>query len=80
MELQRRIAHKKNKEWIGKTMEGIVTSKDKGLYALRSYWNAPDDLDGRITFTSKKDHQPGDIVKIKITDSLIYDLVGEEIA
>lgn len=80
MELQRRIAHKKNKEWIGKTMEGIVTSKDKGLYALRSYWNAPDDLDGRITFISKKDHQPGDIVKIKITDSLIYDLVGEEIA
>lgn len=80
MELQRRIAHKKNKEWIGKMMEGIVTSKDKGLYALRSYWNAPDDLDGRITFTSKKDHQPGDIVKIKITDSLIYDLVGEEIA
>lgn len=80
MELQRRIAHKKNKEWIGKTMEGIVTSKDKGLYALRSYWNAPDDLDGRITFTSQKDHQPGDIVKIKITDSLIYDLVGEEIA
>ena len=31
-------------------MEGIVVGKDHDYFCLRSYWNAPDDVDGKIYF------------------------------
>ena len=61
-------------------MEGIVTGYDpsKKTYTLRSYWNAPDDIDGNIYFSSNDPLKVGDIVKVKITSSFIYDLMGEK--
>ena len=79
MDTQKKISYKKNKEHIDEVMEGIVVeahSKDK-LYLLRSYWNAPDDIDGKISFTSEKPLKCGQIVKVKITSAFIYDLYGE---
>ncbi|MCR4562172.1 MAG: 30S ribosomal protein S12 methylthiotransferase RimO [Bacilli bacterium] len=79
MELQRHISYHQNKTRIGLEMEGLVTGYDKtrDLYTLRSYWNAPDDIDGNIYFKSKRTLYLGDVVKVKITDAYIYDLLGE---
>lgn len=62
-------------------MTGFVTNHDSSsnLYYLRSYWNAPDDIDGNITFKANKPHKIGDIAKVKITSAFVYDLYGEEI-
>jgi hypothetical protein len=62
-------------------MEGIVTGYDpeKKLYTLRSYWNAPDDIDGNLYFSSEKPHKAGEIVQVKISSCFIYDLLGEAI-
>lgn len=78
MEAQESISLSKNKEHIGEVMEGLVVGKGerKGTYLLRSYWNAPDDIDGDIVFSSPKPLSEGDIVKVKITEALTYDLLG----
>ena len=62
-------------------MEGIVieVNPNTNTYSLRSYWNAPDDIDGKISFTSNKKLEVGDIVKVKITNAFVYDLFGEYI-
>ena len=81
MKIQKVISYEKNKEHIDEIMEGIVLNYDPKAkqYTLRSYWNAPDDIDGNIYFASKKEHAPGDIVKVKITSAFVYDLYGEEL-
>ena len=60
-------------------MEGLVTGYDemKKMYSLRSYWNAPDGIDGNIFFHSNKALKEGDIVKVKILKAGAYDLLGE---
>ena len=77
MKVQQSISYRRNKEHIGEVMEGLVVGKDHDYYCLRSYWNAPDDVDGKILFTSKESLKLGDKVKIKITSSFVYDLLGE---
>ena len=79
MEVQKKISYQNNKARIGEVMEGIVVeyNKTNKVYSLRSYWNAPDDIDGKISFVSTKEHKIGDIVKVKITNAYIYDLFGE---
>ena len=77
---QRPISYENNKKRIGQVMEGIVIGKEgANKYLLRSSWNAPDDIDGRLSFTSKKDLKNGEIVKVRITNAFVYDLLGEEI-
>ena len=51
---------------------------DKGCFVGRAYFNAPD-IDGKVFFTSEKRLQIGDYVKIRINDTLDYDLIGEVI-
>lgn len=79
MDVQKKISYEINKKHIGEIMEGIVIgyNENNKLYSLRSYWNAPDDIDGNITFKSDKPLNKGDIVKVKITSAFIYDLYGE---
>ena len=77
MRAQQVVSYRQNKIHIGEVMEGMVIGRNDSGYLLRSYWNAPDDVDGKITFSSNKDLQNGDIVKVKITDAFIYDLMGE---
>ncbi len=79
MELAQKISYENNKAHIGEVMEGLVTGFD-GIhhrYSLRSYWNAPDDIDGNIFFTSNETLKLGEVVEVKITDSSVYDLFGE---
>ncbi len=77
MRTQQMISYRQNKKHIGEVMEGIVIGRNEDGYLLRSYWNAPDDVDGKIMFSSNKELHNGDIVKVKITDAFIYDLSGE---
>ena len=81
MKLQQAISFKKALGQVNKVFEGIVISsrlKD-GSYKLRSSWNAPDEIDGDIYFSSKRDLKEGDIVKVRITSAFTYDLAGEEV-
>ena len=79
MEVQKKISYQNNKARVGEVMEGIVVEYNytNKVYGLRSYWNAPDDIDGKISFVSNNEHKIGDIVKVKITNAYIYDLFGE---
>lgn len=80
MKAQQKVSYIQNKKHIGEVMRGLVVGKDDhGNNLLRSYWNAPDDVDGKIFFTSKKELHNGDIVKVKIADAFVYDLMGEEV-
>ena len=77
MKAQQKISYIQNKKHIGEVMEGLVIGKDHDNYLLRSYWNAPDDVDGKIYFSSDKELSNGDKVKVKITSAFVYDLMGE---
>ena len=77
MELQQRISYEQNKKHVGEIMTGLVVGKEgDNVYLLRSYFNAPDDIDGKIFFISPKELKEGDKVKVKIIAGYVYDLSG----
>ncbi len=79
MEVQQEISKKKHRKHINEIMEGIVLSFDekKSAYKVRSYWNAPDEIDGDIYLFAPYELKEGDIVKFKIVDTSTYDLFAE---
>ena len=77
MELQQKISYEQNKKHIGEIMTGLVVGKENGYYLLRSYFNAPDDVDGKILFSSSKELKEGEKVSVLIKESYVYDLYGE---
>ncbi|MGI6714471.1 MAG: 30S ribosomal protein S12 methylthiotransferase RimO [Bacilli bacterium] len=79
MQTQKTISYQKNQRQIGKIHQGLVIgyNQDKNLYYLRSFWNAPDGIDGKITFSSDIPLFEGEVVKVKITQAYVYDLHGE---
>ena len=77
MELQQKISYEQNKKHIDEIMTGLVVGKENGYYLLRSYYNAPDDVDGKILFSSPIELKEGDKVKVLIKESYVYDLYGE---
>ena len=76
MELQQGISYELNKNHIGEVMTGLVVGKENDYYLLRSYYNAPDDIDGKILFQSNKPLKEGEKVKVLIKESYVYDLYG----
>ena len=79
MEVQKKISYTLNKAHLGEVMHGIVVEYNPSnkVYGLRSYWNAPDDIDGKISFVANKELNLGDEVDVKITNAFVYDLFGE---
>ena len=77
MELQQKISYEQNKKHINEIMTGLVVGQENGYYLLRSYFNAPDDIDGKILFSSIRELNEGDKVKVLIKESYVYDLYGE---
>ena len=77
MKAQQSISYQNNKKHIGEVMEGMVFVKEHNHYLIRNYFNAPDDIDGKIIVNSSKPLNIGDIVKVKITDAFVYDLMGD---
>ncbi|MDD5291653.1 MAG: MiaB/RimO family radical SAM methylthiotransferase [Candidatus Omnitrophica bacterium] len=79
MLLQQDIAREINKSLLGREVQVMVDEKDsedKNIYLARLEQDAPE-VDGVVYVKSKKNLRPGEFLKVKITDTLEYDLTGE---
>lgn len=78
MELQQQIAFEKSESMIGRELVTIIDGKipDENAYVGRTYMDAPG-IDGNIFINSFEELMSGDFVKVKITGSYEYDLIGE---
>ena len=78
MQTQMDIHERNNQKMIGKTVEIMVDGFDKYAECFfgRGEADAPE-IDGQIFFHSTTPHEFGDLVRVKITETLDYDLVGE---
>ena len=79
MGLQLQIAAERCREMVDKDLEGIVTDYDahRHQYTFRSYWNAPDEIDANIYFSSPIAVPSGSIRKLKVTNGFVRDLAGQ---
>lgn len=73
MERQQNISLQINQSYVGKTLDVLVEGYDKGLTIGRSYRDAPE-IDGLVFIEGKA--AIGQMVKVKITGGLAYDLTG----
>ena len=76
MASQQKISRQINRQFLGKAMEVLIDEKEKDVYLGRSQYDAPE-VDGSVYVHSKRTLAPGEFVKVRITDTLEYDLVGE---
>lgn len=79
MLLQQEIAQKNNERFIGKTIEVLVETRDgidEQLYEGRSAHNAPDGIDGHVSFVSERPLVASELVKVVIESANIHDLYG----
>ena len=79
MEEQQRVSDRYNEQQIGKTVTVLVESYDRyaECWFGRSEADAPD-IDGKVFFAAPAGTvQPGDMRRIKITDTMDWDLMGE---
>lgn len=81
MELNQKISRAKHKEWIGRTIDVMVegvSDETELLLTGRNSHQAPD-IDG-VTYINDGVANPGDIVKVQISDAMDYDLIGGIVA
>lgn len=78
MELQQEITFEKAEEFVGQVLvvmiEGHIVEED--VYVARTYRDAPN-VDGYLFLKTTAQLMTGDLVKVLVTDSNEYDLVGE---
>lgn len=81
MELQQEIAFDQAKEMIGKEVMVMVEGKvaDEEVYVGRTYRDAPN-VDGLLFIHTEEELVSGDFVKVRVTQALEYDLIGEMIS
>ena len=78
MELQQEIAFEKAEDMIGRVLTVMVEGKvaDEDAYVARTYRDAPG-VDGYLFINTTANLMTGDFVKVRVTDSNEYDLIGE---
>lgn len=78
MELQQAIAFEKAGEMVGKVLTVMVEGKvaDEDAYVARTYKDAPN-VDGYLFLNTTAELMTGDFVKVQVTGSNEYDLIGE---
>ena len=78
MELQQEIVFEKAEEMVGQVLTVMVEGKvaDEEVYVARTYRDAPN-VDGFLFINSGANLMTGDFVKVLVTDSNEYDLIGE---
>ena len=78
LELQQEIAFDKAADMVGSTLSAMIESKvaDEPAYVARTYADSPD-IDGYVFVNTGEMLMSGDFVKVKITGSAEYDLIGE---
>jgi len=75
MALQQQISLEINQAQIGRTLEVLVEGQGDGLSVGRSYRDAPE-IDGLVLLPG--DAPVGEMVPVRITGAMEYDLIGEE--
>ena len=86
MKLQQKIAFEAAEKMVGRDVDAVIEGRitdsddDDGLsYVARTYKDAPD-IDGYLFVTGvQRELMTGDYIKVHITGSNEYDLIGEEI-
>ena len=78
MELQQEIAFEKAEKAVGRTVLAMIEGRlpNENAYAARTYMDAPN-VDGLVFVQTSRELMTGDFVKVKITGSYEYDLIGE---
>ena len=76
MELQQKISKEINNKLIGKKIDCIIEAiNSDGLVVGRTYKDAPE-VDGLVFIDTKTPVTPGDIITVKITGAVEYDLTA----
>ena len=78
MELQQEIAFEKAEDMVGSVLTVMIEGKvaEDDVYVARTYRDAPN-VDGYLFLNTTANLMTGDFVKVLVTDSNEYDLVGE---
>lgn len=78
MELQQEIAFEKADDMVGKVLLCMIEGKvaDENAYVARTYRDAPN-VDGYLFVNTSASLMTGDFVKVQVTGSNEYDLIGE---
>lgn len=78
MELQQEVAFDKSASMVGRVLDVMIEGKvaDEAAYVGRTYMDAPN-VDGYIFVNTGELFMSGDFVKVKVTGSAEYDLIGE---
>ena len=78
MELQQAIAFEKAEDMAGQVLTVMIEGRavDEDVYVGRTYRDAPG-VDGYLFLNTTADLMTGDFVKVLVTDSNEYDLIGE---
>ena len=78
MELQQAIAFDKAEDMVGRILTVMIEGKvaDEETYVARTYSDAPN-VDGYLFVNTSANLMTGDFVKVLVTDSNEYDLIGE---
>lgn len=81
MRTQLTVAEEHGESMHGKVLTVLSDGYDAAaeIHSGRSYGDAPD-VDGRVFFKSREKIPAGEFVRVKITDSLDYDLIGEVVS
>lgn len=79
-EVQREIARELNQEFVGQTLDVLIEGEHEETELLiqgRHQGQAPD-IDGKVIINDTNDRvlNVGDLVKVEITESLDFDLIG----
>lgn len=78
MELQQEIAYEAAEDMVGRELYAMIEGKvaDEDAYVARTYKDAPN-VDGYLFINTDRQLMSGDFVKVRITGSYEYDLIGE---
>ena len=78
MSLQQEISLEKGENRVGQVLTVMIEGKvaDEAAYVGRTYMDAPN-VDGYIFVNSGELFMSGDFVRVKVTGSNDYDLIGE---
>ncbi len=78
MELQQEIAFEAAENMTGKVLTAMIEGKiaEDDIYVARTYKDAPG-VDGYVFVETERTFMSGDFIKVRITGSNEYDLIGE---
>ncbi len=76
MALQEEISLEIQQEKKGKEMDVIIDSEEEDYYVGRTEFDSPE-VDPEVLVKKTRDLNTGDIVKVRITETLPFELIGE---